>query len=451
MSVMLLGTSICAQSPLVQTKGNFRPCIGQLTTSGKAVLISEEKIGSEDNEAYTYSIYDDQLNIINTINVTPKVLTYHTWMESATVVPTGFSYAFYDADYKYENGEKVFYEGYDNIPEEFGLGWLMDFSDVTSPEQLVQKLVDAEQIPAGECYPFTDFKGNMAFVSLYNTDVKHCFYFYETFGAKYPIVSFWTLIDGKLCLVRDPLWNSYGEILYSTDNVVWNVDESTKVEYNRGCHIEGVEYADYDNGTEWEVTLTQSLFNNDDKWEYCVHEHKVISIPEEEKRVFESRVNEDGTLTLFRNGGETTEFDRIVVYNEDGVECLSFGAAVDFDDVYRLNGKDYICGELKDANGEWYDCLWELVKDANSIREVARAKSSKVKAEKNAVIVEVDEELSGSDVMISDVAGQLVGRGRIEKGNKSARVAMPTHTPGVYVVSLKRGNNVVESHKMMIK
>lgn len=441
---MMFGSATYAQSPVVKLSdgGYFCPCIGTLTKSGKGTLIT----GKEKENSCVFSIYDDQMKVAKTINVDLKQHTYREWKETANVVPTGLSYAFYEKGTRYnDNGEREYYEAFDDEPAAY-YNEGMDFSDVTTPEQLVQKLKDAGKISDWQDpYPFTDFKGNMAFM------LGGSFYLYDCFGAKYPTSSFYTLIDGKVYRIYGSSSN-YVALQYSADNVEWTIDESTMSEYKRNDYVEDMEYVDFDKGatTDRDILLSQTLFNNDDKWEYCVCEYKIIPYSEDQKEIYKTYANEDGTVSVTRYNGEKAVVDRCVVYNEDGKECFAFSNDYEYEEVYRVNGKDYLFAALIEG-GDYCKCLYEIEKSTTSIREVARIKSSRVKAEENAVIVEVDDELAGSDVMVANMAGQLMGRGRIEKGSNSARVAMPTHTPGVYVVSLKRGNKVVESHKMILK
>lgn len=453
LTAMLFGSTVYAQTPIAQSKeGDFYPCIGKFTKSGKGTLI-ETNVGYDYRNSTYFSIYDDQMNVAKTINIDNTDRTYCVWNESAKVVPTGFSFAYYRAQqrYNYDTGKYEYYEAYNDAPySEYNEG--MDFSDVTTPEQLVEKLKDAGKFSSWDSpYPFTDFKGNLAF--MLNAK-EYNFLYFKSLGSKYPYNGyFYTLIDGNIYRVNGYSLSNYGDLLYSSENVEWVIDEDSKEEHQLTDGITGFRYRDYDNNTEVDhrMYLTQTMFNDDDKWEYMVREYKVVPIPEEDKTVSREEENGDGTVTLTRKAGETYEYDRLVVYNEDGEECYSLDG-IEYIYIYHLYGKDYIYAyEVKDANGDYYNYLYAFDKPTTSIHEVARTKSSRVKAEENAVIIEVDEELSGSDVMVADAGGRLVGRGRIEKGNNSARVAMPTHTPGVYVVSLKRGNNVLDSHKMVIK
>lgn len=114
--------------------------------------------------------------------------------------------------------------------------------------------------------------------------------------------------------------------------------------------------------------------------------------------------------------------------------------------IYRINGKDYIYDYY---SGD--DILYLIDKETEGIREAVRVKSCCVIDQENAIIVEVNENMSDSDVMITNANGRIVGQGHVNKGEKTARIAMPTHTPGVYIVSFKKGNSIIESQNVFLK
>lgn len=441
-------STILAQNPVVQSTGELDYCVGKLTKSGKGVLIKYNYDFKENPQDGNFSICNEQMNVAKTVNLNFKKNSYQTWTESATVRPTGLSYAFYDIGYKYTDKGTEYYEAYNNEPHTY-LNEGVNYADVTTPEQLVQKLKDLGKIYQG--FGFTDFKGNMAFIEYSDSPESYYFHMYEAFGTKYPTTSFYSLIGGKIYQIYGSL-NNYGQIEYSKDDLKW-VRGETQNQYEIYDELDWFRYRDFDSSsdTEQSMNFTQSLFNDDDKWEYIVREAKIIPIPDENKPIYSTDANKDGTITIYRLGGEMYQWNRLVVYNEDGTECFAIASdcGVTLEKVVHLNGKDFL-ETYETIQGQSYTCLYEIQKATSGLRQVACVKSSRVKAENNTVIVEVDEELSGSDVIVADTAGKIVGRGHIKTGSNNARIAMPTSTPGVYLISLKRDNNILDSHKIII-
>lgn len=421
-----------AQRPVAKTKGHFSPCIGQFTKSGKGVLLAED----ED----VVTVYNSQMNVEKTFTPSLQKHSGQTWEEEATFVPTGFTYAFYDPTW---DNDGTLVEGFSGNPVSEYEG--IDFSDVKTAEQLVLKLQGAGLL--GEyAFAFTDFKGNPAFMTY--TPNSYAFKYPKALGYKYPLNAFYVLIDGKVYYIYGS--QRYGQVI--GDNVEWFPVGGTFETWEATDYVEDeIELYDLDNATQWEdweMGYTQTLFNDDDKWEFIVIQQKIVDIPDEGKYIIHEEERDNGTLYIRRTSGEEGVVDKIAIMNEDGNVCYALDMCPE--DIYRIDGKIYMMGEIKE-NGKYWDVLYELEKGTANVREVTRVKGSRVVDEEGTLMVEVDESMAGSDVFVSNAAGQIVGRGHVKKGESNARIAMPTRTPGVYVVSLKRDGRTVDSHKMILK
>ena len=431
-AAMLMIGAANAQRPVAKTKGSFSPCVGQFTKSGKGVILAED----ED----VVTVYNSQMNVEKTFTPSLQKHTYKTWTEEATFRPTGFSYAFYSPT-RDDAGTRV--EGFSGNPFPAFEG--IDFSDVKTAEQLVQKLQSVGLLD-DDAFAFTDFKGNPAFMYYFS---DYNFKYPKALGYRYPANDFYALIDGKVHRIY--MWEgNYGEVI--GDNVMWNIMSETIETHDADDYVEDdIELYDMDNAAEWEdweMGYTQTLFNDDDKWEFIVRQIKIVDIPGEYKYIRREEVFDNGMVYIERRGGQADETDKYVIMNEDGNVCYTLDMCPE--EIYRIGGKNYIMGEIEE-NGEYWDVLYELEKGTANVREVTRVKGSHVTDEEGALMVEVDESMAGSDVFVSNAAGQIVGRGHVKKGESNARIAMPTRTPGVYVVSLKRDGRTVDSHKMILK
>lgn len=427
-----------AQREVAKFKGYFSPCFGQLTKSGKSVLIAKDE-----NQI---TIYNTEMNVENTFTVPLKEHSYTNWYEEATFAPTGFTYAFYVREWD-DKGNYV--EGFTGNPVEEFEG--IDFSGVKTPEQLLQKLNDAQVLQEGyDWFAFTDFKGNPALI-----ESNKYFHYPKSMGYKYPNGYYWALVDGKVHLIKP----SYGTFV--GENIEWSKVEGSEYTMTISDDIEGTEFYDMDNSAnaDWKFSFSQTLFNDDDQWEYAVRQYKVVDITDDNRGYSDYYRVDDEHIYMRRPAGQTYETDKCVVMNDAGNVCYTltggyknlgyFGGDEGYW-VCRMNGKNYLVGNVYE-NGEDWEVLYEIEKESSSIREVTRVKGSRVTDEEGALMVEVDESMAGSDVFVSNAAGQIVGRGHVKMGETNARIAMPTRTPGVYVVSLKRDGKTVDSHKMMFK
>ena len=176
--------------------------------------------------------------------------------------------------------------------------------------------------------------------------------------------------------------------------------------------------------------VTQTLFNNDDKYEYARPKYDTSG----ENRIGMEIVSEDGNIIA--------NFDGLV-----DVELLIW------------NGKYYLTGEYgwdEDTKTGRY-AFYEINPNVNGITRVSSEAFMHIlpaMPKKNtSVTVELGEESvkNGGQLMITDMSGRTVYRNAVAPGETSIRVPLNRMASGVYNVTLTNKGQKVEGSKLIIR
>lgn len=203
------------------------------------------------------------------------------------------------------------------------------------------------------------------------------------------------------------IYNDYNNvrIMINLDDVVWEIDtdkEPTVSELKERLYSARVANYDLD-GISQNNFITQTLFNNDEKYEFIMRSYKETSAPTTIKDVTVGNYS-NGKVTLCHDVRNKYFSDFVKVVNEDGDVLLSFDAysnmitgSITF---YQLNGKKYMQLPVSD-DGSHYDYVLYLLGDSGTgVQEVARTKPVKVEKYYNAAGVQVDKDAKG--IVITD-------------------------------------------------
>lgn len=150
-------------------------------------------------------------------------------------------------------------------------------------------------------------------------------------------------------------------------------------------------------------------------------------------------INEDGTVTLTREGSIATENRGYAVYNEDGEKLGNIAS----NDIYIINGKPYSEKSHSlysfDANGG----------DIDFIETVKAKDEHRLGAARGIVTVDISAEQAGGEVVVSTPDGKVLANKRVGTGQTQVNdQPLPT---GIYVVSLLKDGKVVESEKYLVQ
>lgn len=150
-------------------------------------------------------------------------------------------------------------------------------------------------------------------------------------------------------------------------------------------------------------------------------------------------INEDGTVTLTREGSIGPEGRGYAVYNEDGEKLGNIAS----NEIFIINGKPYSEESHSlysfDANGG----------DIDFIETVKAKDEHRLGAARGIVTVDISAEQAGGEVVVSTPDGKVlatkcVGIGQTQVNDQP----LPT---GIYVVSLLKDGKVVESEKYLVQ
>lgn len=198
----------------------------------------------------------------------------------------------------------------------------------------------------------------------------------------YPISNTYALSGGKLCSVNI----SYSP-LYDENSTVWSVTEDYTSEYDAEIATD-IRYKNADTGTvgeDLEICFTQTVFNNDEKWEYVETKYEANALEIHGIGTSEVSVSNDGKVTISRNVQVFTPVTGLRIVSEDGTVVAtisaehantpeSFVSAMSVRGIWRINGKYYI-ETSKSLNGyesgyESYCAIYQVGEGTNGVRKV---------------------------------------------------------------------------------
>ena len=187
------------------------------------------------------------------------------------------------------------------------------------------------------------------------------------------------------------------------------------------------------NSADYTIYLTQTLFNDDEKFEYLIEPGS--GTPTELKVV-----SEDGTVlqTLKYPAGVEVYRDEIDLFVVGSNKYLRIGVSVD-------------------ENGNEYMNLYKINKDAKDPSKVSiatapmRVSVSPRMASRNQDINVVAEGNGVREVIVTNAAGQVVYSTKVAAGENNVRISSRRLSSGLNVVSVKGADGKEENCKVIVK
>ena len=188
-----------------------------------------------------------------------------------------------------------------------------------------------------------------------------------------------------------------------------------------------------ENSADYTIYLTQTLFNDDEKFEYLIEPG--YGTPTELKVV-----SEDGTVlqTLKYPAGVKVYRDEIDLFVVGSNKYLRIGVSVD-------------------ENGNEYMNLYKINKDAKDPSKVSiatapmRVSVSPRMASRNQDINVVAEGNGVREVIVTNAAGQVVYSTKVAAGENNVRISSRRLSSGLNVVSVKGADGKEENCKVIVK
>ncbi len=423
---------------------------GDFTANGKPLITSYET--DRDNGITLVKFYDSNLNVSKTLSINLPSYLYNSYTEYATVVPIGVI-----------AGSKRLRD-YSNTDGWINPEWLnnkIDVSSITTSDEFVTAITNAYE--ENEFYDesvwigFIDEEGRIsAKKAIYAYYDYYDYFDFSHFGTTYP-ERYYTISDGAIWLCEIDY-----DYDYPSDNSTWGkrADNSFISHESLGSFM----YINYDESgrtygdSGYGIHLSQTLFNDDNKWEYLMpvlEEYEEYSIPYYSWK--------EDSLELERRYTHTA---RIIYYNvvsEDGTVVTSIkpvhSDATKFEiyQMWKLDGHLYLntCEWGQDSNGEsWrYDTLYIFDNATSSVKEVStvKARPQMARVQGNAICVNLDEADTDSDLMLSNMSGQVLGQLHVAAGQTQTQMNAAQLPKGVYNLTLRRHGQVLNNQKLMVK
>ena len=425
---------------------------GDFTANGKPLITSYET----DNGITLVKFYDSNLNVSKTLSINLPSYLYNYDTEYATVVPIGAI-----------AGSKRLRDYSDTYGWIYP-GWLnnkIDVSSITTSDEFVTAITNAyeEYYEEYEDYYYHDEGGWIGFIdeegriSAKKASDYYAYFEFSHFGTTYP-ERYYTISDGAIWLCEIDY-----DYDYPSDNLTWrkSADHSSIRHKSLGDFL----YINYDESgrtygdSGYGIHLSQTLFNDDNKWEYLM---PVLEEYEEYSKPSYYSWKEDG-LELERY---YTHDARIICYNvvsEDGTVVTSIkpvhSDATKFEiyQMWKLDGHLYLNTVEwgQDSNGEsWrYDTLYIFDNATSSVKEVStvKARPQMARVQGNAICVNLDEADTDSDLMLSNMSGQVLGQQHVAAGQTRTQLNVAQLPKGVYNLTLRRHGQVLNNQKLMVK
>ena len=188
------------------------------------------------------------------------------------------------------------------------------------------------------------------------------------------------------------------------------------------------------NSADYTIYLTQTLFNDDEKFEYIIE------------------------------SGSGTYATELKVVSEDGtvLQTLKYPAGVevyrDEIDLFVVGSNKYLrIGESVDENGNEYMNLYKINKDAKDPSKVSiatapmRVSVSPRMASRNQDINVVAEGNGVREVIVTNAAGQVVYSTKVAASETNVKINSRRLSSGLNVVSVKGADGKEENCKVIVK
>ena len=408
--------TLCSSAQEVARVSDFEVVPSVLTASGKAVPVGI------DEEKQEFTIFDGDFNVVKKFNYKMGTCVYRSYYEIATVVPTGAKVT----------NERSYDFTIDNEPVA-----------ATTLSEMKQKLKEYY----GDCefYGFTDYKGRTScWSSCYSN-----FYEEQWLGTTYPRI-YWCIVDGMIMEMNVDYNPEFNEDAIA--NAEWTISDEDLTDNTYNDNLGSFEYLDYDEniGFDESIHVSQTLFNDDDKWEYLMPKRGAVEKSTGEYRQWDR--NSDG-IVLRRSVYEEQPIIGLDIVNEDGdvVAFLNPGSGSDgYFDIYKIAGNLYTVHDVR-IDDEWVEVIYKYDPKSTDIKEVGRSKANMATLRVNgrSITVEADgQDVDGAELF--DMGGRkLATSGRRGTGNIILKA--DNAADGVYSVALKRRGRIVGAQKIVLK
>ena len=388
---------------------DFKSTIPEFSYQGKVALYSSAK---DENRNQIFSIYDDNIELSKTITIPYEPYTTYKKIDELARVDTVLLYrsdSTLVTEYPYEDetGKEVWVQMQSWTAE--------DVREMLNR----QGRIFEEETKNGIIYFYVDY-----------------FYKQEIYGTLYPHGYFCLFPDQKLYAINSDWQSSYS---YSGELIEGEFEEHYT---NNRNYLENFDYDNYDENYAHVYCpyLNQTLFNDDEKFEYIVP-----IIEESTPYVHEYDRDHDGivdrweTMTSFRSSG-------FYVKSEDGtiLQTIKYedGYYGDVFQIFKINGKVYTSSSVyKEVGDRWEyaTIIYEIDKQSNAIKKVATHTGMKVHPTvanpSEPITIELGEDTDIHEIHVVNAAGQTVKRIPVNEGQRQVVIKSQGLSQGMNIIN----------------
>ena len=381
----------------------------------------------DEGEAYRYSVYDENINLVSTMNVNKSIETE------------------YKRTYLIQEREILSVEKTSDISESMG----KTFNQFIQSEIYLNPNLTPENYE--EFFKIQKTEAGDSLIFLKETNFNNGFIRYEDyyflfdkFGLTYPKRYFRCTNDVMFRCMAD----------YVADYGDWKtVDKEEEVNINsfRTLHLG---YLDLNNTNFCSIKfrLTQTLFNSHSGFEYLMPKMSVVDIPETESGY--EQINEFRRRALVRD----LRMVGFQVYDEHGNTIKDIDFGTDFSSspyavyVVAIGDKTYLSFYSSQKGVLFYN----IDRGTTNIQRVKNVPNSMsifppvVDKNTNLNITFGDENKEGSEIVIHSASGSLIKTANVPSGQRNTSIRI-SNSRGIYNVSRVKNGNVIESKKIAVK
>lgn len=372
------------------------------TTDNKACLVVDETSYPEyddvpENFSPSMKVYDDELKLIKSIDIPSRNIKRGSESKVAVIdTILGLKYEDKQAREIFEDSDITDYDMKDFLANAYGFR------------------VDEIIVKDGIKYFYSKSK---------------C-YHYDKYGYEYA-QRYYTL-EGRTLYIHEVTFD-----VKITPTGRWETVEEEYYNYSNEGNIEYFEWFDFNGKSLYDyggLTITQTLFNSDDKYEYIRTIFQQTSSTEEYDRNYDGEV--DWITTYYED--ETAGFE---IVNEDGdvLQSIRFESPKEYVDyvLLTINDKYYFVVEYDEETTEWYALTPGSSTGLKKVQAPVSVTARPAMAKRHeSITIETTGDDKNREVNIVDASGKSVWKQTIPAGQKSIRVNASKLSKGLNVVNV---------------
>lgn len=261
--------------------------------------------------------------------------------------------------------------------------------------------------------------------------------------------------DGK---VFSYIWDySYSESIIefgNEDALAWETIYHDSYEYGNYDYLK---YHNFDNSTtsaDMSFTISQTLLNDDSKWEYIVYKYEPI----DKTNYSIDGFDDDGKAIIVRHTSHEASTVGYSIMNEDGVEVGFIANPLndsysdfDLESVVVIGNKKYIRADAYKSSTS-YNYLFDLDNLSSGAALVMERKDNmRVVSQGDVVEIILPKDAANGEVGIVGMNGQTLGSQKVGEGQSRAKFNSANLAKGVYNATFTHRNGKRESQKFLVK